>query len=528
MGGEHGKLTGPDLQQGIPLTDVIDGEMLLGHADGEPVLLARRGDEIFAIGATCTQYGVPLVDGILVGDTVRCPAHHACFSLRTGKALRPPALSRVARWSVERRGKMVYVVGRSDDQERREKIPLEDALEPVVPASILILGAGAAGNAAAEMLRQEGYEGRITLIGAEASVPYDRPNLSKDYLAGTAPEEWIPLRSRDFYAERDIELVLGTPAVEVDVGRKRVVLATGTAHAFDRLLLATGAEPVRLSIPGAELPHVHYVRTLIDSRTIIARAERSRRAVVLGASFIGLEVAASLRTRGLAVHVVAPDARPLERVMGPELGDFIRALHEMHGVVFHLQQTARQIEPDSVTLESGETLPADLVVVGIGVRPAVGLAQDAGLATDGGVLVNDYLETSVPGIFVAGDVARYPNPYSGARVRVEHWVAAKRQGQTVARNMLGRQERFDAVPFFWSNHYDVRISYVGHASTWDRIDLSGSIEEGDCTLAFRPGRKTLAVATVGPGRGSLRAEVALERRDEDALDELVPSQGGLA
>jgi NADPH-dependent 2,4-dienoyl-CoA reductase/sulfur reductase-like enzyme/nitrite reductase/ring-hydroxylating ferredoxin subunit len=522
MGGEHVELSGPDLQKGISFSDIADGEMLLGHADGEPVLLARQGDEVFAIGAMCTHYGVPLIEGSLVGDTVRCPAHHACFSLRTGEALRPPALNPVARLEVERRGEMVFVTGRSEDHERAEDATARATGTHPAPASIVILGAGAAGNAAAEMLRHEGYQGRIALIGGEDSVPYDRPNLSKDYLAGTAPEEWIPLRSRDFYAEREIDLILGTPALEIDIRKKQVVLAGGTAQGFDRLLLATGAEPVRLNIPGAELPHVHYLRSLADSRAIIARAEQSHRAVVLGASFIGLEVAASLRTRGLEVHVVAPDARPLERVMGPELGDFIRALHERHGVVFHLQQTARHIEPNSIMLNSGESLPAELVVVGIGVRPAAGLAWGAGLATDGGVLVNDNLETSVPGIFAAGDVARYPDPHSGALVRIEHWVVAERQGRTAARNMLGRRERFEAVPFFWSNHYDVGISYVGHAPRWDRIDVSGSIEEADCTLAFRADGKTLAVATIGRGRDSLRAEVALERRDQDALDALVP------
>jgi NADPH-dependent 2,4-dienoyl-CoA reductase/sulfur reductase-like enzyme/nitrite reductase/ring-hydroxylating ferredoxin subunit len=503
MGGEHVELSGPDLRKGIPLSEIADGEMLLGHAGGEPVLLARRGDEVFAVGAMCTHYGVPLAEGILVGDTVRCPAHHACFSLRTGEAIGPPALNPVASWVVERRGEMLYVTGRSDAVGGREPRTAEAADARSAPESIVILGAGAAGNAAAEMLRREGYTGRLTLIGAEESVPYDRPNLSKDYLAGSAPEEWIPLRSAEFYAERGIELVLGTPASEIDVEEKQVVLADGGVHPFDRLLLATGAEPVRLDIPGADLPHVYYLRSLADSRAIIARAEESRQAVVLGASFIGLEAAASLRARGLEVHVVAPDARPLERVLGPDVGDFIRALHEEHGVVFHLQQTAHLIQPSFVVLGSGDSLPADLVVVGIGVRPATGLAGHAGLAMEGGVLVDEYLETSVPGIYAAGDIARYPDPRSGERVRIEHRVVAERQGRTAARNMLGRRERFDAVPFFWSNHYDVGISYVGHATHWDGIEVSGSIQEGNCALAFRADGKTLAVATMGRGRAQL-------------------------
>jgi NADPH-dependent 2,4-dienoyl-CoA reductase/sulfur reductase-like enzyme len=422
---------------------------------------------------------------------------------------------------VERRGSMLYVTEKSVGIVSREPRTAERAGALSTPEAIVILGAGAAGNAAAEMLRREGYTGRLTLIGAEESVPYDRPNLSKDYLAGNAPAEWIPLRSAEFYAERGIELVLGTPASEIDVEEKQVVLADGSVHRFDQLLLATGAEPVRLDIPGADLPHVYYLRSLADSRAMIAHAKQSHRAVVLGASFIGLEAAASLRARGLEVHVVAPDARPLERVLGPDVGDFIRALHEKHGVVFHLQETACFIQPSFVVLGSGDSLPADLVVAGIGVRPATGLAGDAGLATEGGVLVDEYLETSVPGIYAAGDIARYPDPRSGERVRIEHWVVAERQGQTAARNMLGRRERFDAVPFFWSNHYDVGISYVGHATHWDRIDISWSIQEANCALAFRADEKTLAVATMGRGRDSLKAEAAFEASDQAALDALV-------
>jgi NADPH-dependent 2,4-dienoyl-CoA reductase/sulfur reductase-like enzyme/nitrite reductase/ring-hydroxylating ferredoxin subunit len=531
MGGEHVELSGPDLEQGIPLSQLEEGEMLLGHAQGEPVLLARRGDEVFAIGAMCTHYGVPLIEGILVGDTVRCPAHHACFSLRTGEALRAPALNPVARWEVERRGESVYVTGRSEGAPgQSENSGAGASGTGRLPTSIVILGAGAAGNAAAETLRREGYAGRLVLIGTEEPVPYDRPNLSKDYLAGNAPEEWIPLRSPEFYAEQGIELALGVPATSIDTARKRVILADGSSYVFDALLIATGADPIQLPIPGSHLPHVHYLRTLADSRAIIAKAEESRRAVVMGASFIGLEVAASLRARDLEVHVVAPDPRPLERVLGPEVGDFIRALHEEHGVTFHLEQTATRIDPDAVTLQNGESLPADLVVIGVGVRPSVALAEEAGLAMDRGVVVNEYLETSVPGIFAAGDIARWPDPHSGERIRIEHWVVAERQGQTAARNMLGRRERFEAVPFFWSNHYDVTIAYVGHAQQWDRIDISGPLADRDCTLTFRAlapggGERTLAVATIGRDRDSLRVEAAMERQDRAALEALVAPEG---
>ena len=505
------ELTGPDLAAGVALAELADGALLQGHAHGEPVLLARRGEEVFALGAHCTHYGAPLADGLLAGETLRCPWHHACFAVRTGEALGAPALNDLPRYAVVREGDRVCVGDKLAPPPRPPR--------PGGPSSIVIAGAGGAGNAAAETLRREGYGGRIVLVGREEDVPYDRPNLSKDYLAGTAPEEWIPLRSREFYAEQEIELRLGREIVALDVEGRRLQLAGGEALAFDGLLLALGAEPVRLDLPGAE--RLLYLRSLADSRAIVARVPAARRAVVLGASFIGLEVAASLRTRGLEVVVVAPDKRPLERVLGPELGDFVRGLHEEKGVRFRLGQTAAAIGEADVTLQSGERLPADLVVAGIGVRPAVALAERAGLRVDNGVVVDAFLETSAPGIFAAGDLARYPDPRSGESLRVEHWVAAERQGQAAARNLLGDRRPFTDVPFFWSQHYDVTISYVGHAAKWDRIDLAGSLAERSATAAFRAGGEVRAVATVFRDQDSLRAELAMERGDRAALEALL-------
>jgi len=506
------QLTGPDLTQGVPLSDLPDGGQLLGHSGGEPVLVVRRGEEIFAIGATCTHYGGPLAEGLVVGDTVRCPWHHACFNLRTGEPLRPPALNPVACYKVERAGDRIVV---------REKAEAAPRREAAGPSSVVIVGAGAAGNAAAETLRREGYGGPITLVGPEPDAPYDRPNLSKDYLAGNAPEEWIPLHPREFYDERRIELLLGVEVKSLDPAAKRLVLSDGRSLDYGALLLATGAEPVRLSLPGADLPHVHTLRSLADSRAIIAKTKDAKRAVVVGASFIGLEAAAALRTRGLTVTVVAPEQRPLERIMGPQLGDFIRGVHDEHGVEFRLGTKPKAFNERGVELESGESLPADLIVVGVGVRPRVALAQSAGLTVDNGVLVDEYLETSAPGVFAAGDIARWPDPHSGERIRVEHWVVAERQGQTAARNLLGRRERFDAVPFFWSQHYDVVINYVGHAAKWDAIEVSGSLAEKSATLAFRTGGRIAAVATVFRDRESLEAELAMERSDAAALEDVV-------
>jgi NAD(P)H-nitrite reductase len=519
MSEQSSDLEGPDLAVGIPVSSVPEDGVLLGHSLGKPVVIAKHGQDIFAIGAQCTHYGGPLGEGLRVGDTVRCPWHHACFSLRTGEALAAPALNPVSTWEIERDGDMIKVV--RENAAPDGATPKVDATAAAShPGTILIVGAGAAGNAAAEMLRREGFRGEVTMIGADPDVPYDRPNLSKDYLAGTAQEEWIPLRGEDFYREHHIDLIRNVHVDSIDVQSRVATLSSGQTKAFDKLLIATGSDPLTLPLPGAESSHVHYLRTLADSNAIIEAAKSAKRAVVIGSSFIGLEVAASLRARGIEVDVVGLEAIPLERVLGPELGDYVRKLHESRGVTFHLGQTASSISPDSVTLKSGDVLPADLVVIGAGVRPSVSLAEKSGLRIDKGVVVNEFLETSVAGIYAAGDIARFPDPLSGSDIRVEHWVVAERQGQTAAKNMLGAEEKFTAPPFFWSNHYDSSILYVGHAEKWDKVTVSGNVAEGDCVVAYKSAGKTLAVATVNRPMASLEAEAALERGDQNALEKL--------
>ena len=495
--------SGPDLSLGITAESLPDGSMVSGHVGDDAVLLARVGGEFFAVGAVCTHYSGPLGEGLVVGDTVRCPWHHACFSLRSGRAVRPPALNDLARWQVEVQEGRVFV------RRRLAAAPPTPRGEGAA-SSILILGAGAAGSTAAETLREEGFAGRITLIDPDPDAPYDRPNLSKDYLAGTASEDWLPLHPRAFYSEMDIELVLGRRVQAIDPSGGRVTLQDGAALRYDQLLIATGATPVELNIPGAA-GRILYLRNLKDSRRIIESAKSARRAVVIGTSFIGLEVAASLRARGLEVHALGPDPLPLARVLGPELGTYIRDLHQEHGVVFHLGRTVRELQTDGVVLDDGTRLPADLVVAGVGVRPNVELAQQAGLAVDHGILVDEWLETSTSGIFAAGDAARWSDPRTGERIRVEHWVVAERMGQTAAHNLLGRREPFDAVPFFWSQHYDVPIAYVGYGTGWDRTVIDGDPAARDCTVTYYRGDRPVATATIYRDRHSLETEVALEQ-----------------
>ena len=504
MADEQAAPSGPDLTLGVELSE-FTGETLLGHVGEEDVLLVRSGSDIFAIDPHCSHYHGPLAEGLVVGESIRCPWHHACFDLRTGEAARAPALNPLAVWEVEQDGKRIFVKQRRPQPKPRGKTPLGSL------GKILIVGGGAAGFAAAEMLRRQEYRGSIVMLSNDAAPPVDRPNLSKDYLAGSAPEDWLPLRPDSFYAEAGIELRLNTDVTSIDTTARNVIIAGGETISYDRLLLATGAEPVRLPIPGADQPHVHVLRTLADCRAIIDSVNGAHRAIVIGASFIGLEAAAALRARDIEVYVVAPEQRPMERVLGPEMGDFVRALHEEHGVIFHLGNTVVAIDGKRATLKSGGVLEAELVVVGVGVRPRLTLAEKAGLALDRGIAVNAYLETSVPGIYAAGDIARWPDPHSRENIRVEHWVVAERQGQTAARNMLGQQEVFDAVPFFWSQHYDVPINYVGHAEKWDEIAIDGDIAARDCLLRYKAKGRVLAVTSIYRDVASLQAELAMEQ-----------------
>lgn len=503
------KPIGPDLAAGVSLDQLPEGAWIAGHVGEHTVLLSRFGGEFSAVGGACTHYGGPLAEGLVVGETMRCPWHHACFSLRTGEALAAPAFDRLERWAVEVEGPTVFVRGKLDAPAKAT------ANGDRGPKRIVIVGGGAAGFAAAEMLRRRGYAGVLTMLSADDAPPCDRPNLSKDYLAGSAPEAWIPLKGEDFYRDNAIDLRLGVTVTRIDTVAREVIAASGDRFDYDALLLATGSEPVRLDTPGFDGPNVHTLRSLSDSRGIIAAAQDARGVAVIGASFIGLEVAAALRIRGLEVHVVAPDAVPMARVLGPDLGRHIRALHEAKGVVFHLEQTATSYSGRTLQLAAGGAIEADFLVVGVGVRPRIELAQAAGLAVDKGVMVDAFLETSVPGIFAAGDIARYPDPRTGETIRVEHWVAAERQGQLAAVNMLGHRQPMAAAPYFWSNHYDLAIRYVGHASEPGEVVLDGSIEDEDATVRFLREGQLQAAASVGRDRQNLEIAAALDGPEID-------------
>jgi len=504
-----------DLTKGVLITELPDGGMIAGLMGEEQILLVRDAGEVYAIGATCTHYGAPLADGAVLDGTIRCPWHHACFDLKSGAVLRAPALAPLARWSVERRGDRLFPAARIDATP-----PSPSA----GPESVIIIGMGVAGVNVADTLRHDGYAGRIVMISSEDDLPYDKPNLSKDFLAGHAGPDWLPLHPRDFYDDQRIELRLGTIVSQVDTTAKQIVTSTGERLSYGALVLATGASARTLPVNGAD--RVHSLRTRRDAELLVAKAASARRAVVIGSSFIGLETAASLRQKGLEVVVTSPDRIPLERVLGPEVGARIRSIHEEHGVVFQLGRSVAAVDAKGVVLDDGSHIEGDLIVAGIGVAPSLDLARAAQIKVANGIVVNESLETSVPNVFACGDVASWPDSRSGTSLRVEHWVVAGRQGQTVARNILGKRETFDAVPFFWSAHYDVTIAYVGHASDWETADVNGSLENNDATIVYRRGPKILAVATIGRDTISLAAEHAIERGDWTSLNALLSDHTG--
>ena len=500
----------PDLSLGMASQDLAEGMSILGKVGDTAVLLVREKGRIYAVGASCTHYGGPLAEGRIANGQMCCPLHHARFDLATGEATQAPALNPLACWNVEEMDGHIFV----HDQRLPSVVRKthEDG-----PTSVVIIGGGAAGHAAAETLRLEGYSGPVTMVTADPSGPYDRPNLSKDYLAGTAPEEWIPLRPPEHYKKLNIDVLLGTKATKIHLTPRTVELRNGQSLPFEALLLATGAQPLALDVPGADRPTVFTLRSWADSKKIQEAARLARHAVVVGAGFIGLEVAAALRTRGIQVTVVTPAARPLERVVGPRLADFIRQRHEQHGVAFRFGSRPLRIGHRTVTLSTDEDLPADLVVVGIGVRPLTDLAEQAGIEVERGILVNRQLQTNVPGIFAAGDVARFPHPISGERIRIEHWVVAQRQGKLAAQNMLGANRPQTIVPFFWSQHYDVTLRYVGHAARWDEVRIDGDVDRLDARIDYLLAGRCLAVATINRDQESLEAELDLERQQTEAI-----------
>lgn len=501
--GDATPASGSDLRQGVPLADIPRAGVFAGQVDGEPVLLAWVDGRVHAVSGRCSHYGAPLADGLRRGDVIHCPWHHACFSLRDGAALKAPAFADLPCWQVEERDGLAYVRGRDDDAHPRPR-PRRGREDP---ERIAIVGAGAAGYAAAVQLRALGYAGAIDLFGADPEPPYDRPNLSKDYLAGTAPAEWIPLQGPDFYAEQGIRLHLGRAITALDPHWRQLTDARGDKYGYERLLLAPGAVPNRLPLPGFDAANVCVLRSLADADALLARIAHARRLVLVGAGFIGLEAAAALRARGLAVDVVAPEPLPLGGVLGEALADDLLRRHREHGVAFHLGRKPQAFDGGALLLDDGTRLDCDALLLGVGVKPDLTLARAAGLAVDDGIVVDATLQTAIPGIYAAGDAARFP--YRGQPARVEHWVHAQRQGQVAAANLLGAAQAFRDPPFFWTHHYGTDLRYLGLGRGFDRVEVDGDPAADDCLVRYFRGDTLLAAAAIGRDRALLELEPAL-------------------
>ena len=491
-----------DLTAGVALSDLDAARLIAGKVGAEDVLLVKGASGVFAIGATCTHSGAPLSKGIVVGDTVRCPWHHACFDARSGAALAAPAFQALDRWTVETRAGRVVVTGR----QAHAATPRRDTAERIV-----IIGAGAAGAAAADALAAMGAGSAVTLLGNERDTPYDRTALSKQYLKGKLDGAELPLKLDDL-GERGVAVRLGASVSAIEPEARQVTLSDGTVVPFTKLILATGAEPNTLRVPGADLAHVHLLRSAADARGLLSAVEAGRSAVVIGGSFIAFEAGAALRDQGVAVTIVSQEEHPFRTTLGPDLASAILAIHGRKGTVLRLGAEVSRIEPHAVTLTDGSSLAADLVLIGIGVTPRVHLAEQAGLKVGDGVLVDERLRTSDPNIYAVGDIACWPDPHSGTAVRVEHWAVAQRQGQVAAMNVLGAGQRYDVPPFFWTAHFDLSVRYVGHAGTGATSVAEGNLGAQDGLVRYHEGGREVAVATVGRDKANLVAEIGMERR----------------
>lgn len=478
------------------LSEIKNGEMKQVSVGETPVLLVRMDDKCHALAAHCTHYGAPLAEGALVDGRVICPWHHACFNAATGDMLEPPALDSLPSFPVTVEGDDIYIALPEQPADRRvPEMTKYDSKRN--KGEFVILGGGAAGYMAAQTLREDGFAGRITIITREDRAPYDRPNLSKDYLAGHAEPEWMPLRPDDFFETYGIEILRDRDVTKVDAAAKLITFSDSETLQYDKLLVASGGVPRKLNLPNADLKKIFVLRSFNSADEVIAATEGAKRAAVIGASFIGMETAASLKQRGLTVTVIAPDKVPFEKTLGTEIGELFRKIHEENGIEFRLGSNVKGFEGDdtvnAVVLDSGEKIEADLVIVGIGVAPATAFLDGFELHKDGGVIADKDLKIGSD-IYAAGDIVHFPDARTGESTRIEHWRTALQQGRTAAHNMAGKMSEFTAVPFFWTTQFDATLNYVGHAAGWDEIIFQGDIKSRDFLAFYIKNDRVAAVA----------------------------------
>lgn len=478
------------------VNDLQDGEMRQVSVGETDILLTRLAGEFYAVGAYCTHYQAPLADGVLSRDHVVCPWHNACFSVVTGDQKEPPGLDSLPRYLARVEGESVLV---SVPIAAVQRVQSMAQYSPVDGRTFVILGAGAAGAHAAETLRQAGYQGRIVMVTRESKLPYDRTWLSKDYFTGQVSREQLPLRSADFYKAHAIEVLLNKEAVRVDAIAKTITFQAGDSLKYDALLLATGGKPRQLDVPGKDLENVFTLRSFQDTERLLEAAKRSSRALVIGSSFIGMEVAAGLTQQGLNVTVVSPDSTPFEKILGQEIGQVFQQVHQEKGVCFRLGSKATRFEGhrkvETVILDNHERLAADLVVVGVGVQPATEFLEGVALHPQDQSVPVDQSLRAAEGLYAAGDIACYPDWRTGSATRVEHWRVAAQQGRIAAYNMAGQAAQFKGVPIFWTMQFQFPLRYVGHAEKWDEIIFDGDLQKREFIAFYVKDNQVLAVAS---------------------------------
>ncbi len=476
------------------LSDLKKGKPYQVNIGGENIMLVRHNDEIFAWSNQCPHYGAPLNKGYIDHHHVTCPWHNARFELQSGRMVTPPALDDLPGYEVKVENQAIYI-GRKNEADMPQVKELTDS------RSFLIIGGGAAGNTAAETLRREGFGGKITIVTADYDRPYDRPTLSKSFLAGKAGPDALPLRPEDFYVRMKIDLITGRRVTKLYTDEKIASTDNGDTYRYDKCLLATGGMPNMLDIPGADKKNIFTLRSFEDARKIDRAVEDAHHVLLVGAGFIGLESASSLRERGLSVTIVAPEETLMKKLLGQDVGKAIQKFHEKNHVTFHLGQTVSEFKgSDGVrqaVLTDDKKVDADIVIMGVGIKPAVDYLDNTDLVQDGAVPVNSRLQTNDESVFAAGDIAVVPNPHDNSAQRVEHWVAAESQGRFAAKSMLGEKGDYEQIPFFWTRQFGQAFKYIGYSRDFDNIVYRGNVK-GEIFLAgYFKGEKFTAAFTRG-------------------------------
>ena len=475
------------------LSDLANNSMLSVEVANTTLLLSRIDGAVYAVSGKCTHYGAPLADGALSDGQVICPWHHACFDVRTGAHVDPPGLNALTRYDVRIDASDIYVRVPDNDDERPPTAPETITNSPI----FVILGGGIAGENAAETLRAEGFNGRIIMLSKEPLRPYNRTDLSKQ-LESANDLEALQLRDARFFESHHIEF-LTKEVTHVDARQKQIEFADGDSLTFDKLLIATGSQPRQLNIDGHALKNIYQLRTPADAKHILNAAKKGSNAVLIGSSFITLELAAALQEHAVSVRIVAPESVPFETILGERVGKKIQRNHEQQGTRFHLGHKPEAFKGNThvthVVLDDGTTLECDFVVVGVGVTPVTAFVSGVSKTDDGGIIVDDTLQATTD-VYAAGDIAAFPLAPSGERVRIEHWRVAAQHGRSAARNMLGQHAPYTGVPYFWSAQPELKLRYVGHAETFDDIHYHGNVEEGSFIAYYTKNNQIKAAAGV--------------------------------